>query len=324
MKSTATAHSNIALIKYWGRDPGLKPFNSSLAVTMDDQLATKTTVEFSDSFEKDRFVLNEVEEIGMKLQKVTQQLEIVRKAANSELKARVISENSFPHAAGLASSASGFCALTAAAARALGLRLSNQELSTLAALGPSGSASRSFFGGFVEWNKVKNFAFQRYNADYWPELRNIIVIVDDAEKKIQSNEAMQQSVGHSLYKTRILEAEMHLEMIEKALQEKNTDLFFTTIMKESDSLHRMIERTTINYLNENSQLLIKKVKEINESKIVAGYTFDAGPNAHVFTTADQTEKLTEALQAVPGVQKTIVCKAGEGVRLSDDHLEWKN
>jgi diphosphomevalonate decarboxylase len=62
-----------------------------------------------------------------------------------------------PTAAGFASSASGYAALATAASKALQLDLTGTELSALARQG-SGSASRSIFGGFVEWHKGENEA----------------------------------------------------------------------------------------------------------------------------------------------------------------------
>ncbi len=56
----------------------------------------------------------------------------------------------FPTRAGIASSASAFAALAVASSRAIGLELSERELSRLARRG-SGSACRSIPGGFVEW-----------------------------------------------------------------------------------------------------------------------------------------------------------------------------
>lgn len=51
MKATAIAHTNIALIKYWGKRDNvlILPANSSLSMTL-DQFYTETTVEWSDSF----------------------------------------------------------------------------------------------------------------------------------------------------------------------------------------------------------------------------------------------------------------------------------
>jgi diphosphomevalonate decarboxylase len=63
-----------------------------------------------------------------------------------------VSENNFPTAAGVASSSSGLACLAACLAKLYQVDLSAEELTILARLG-SGSASRSLFGGFVEWHR---------------------------------------------------------------------------------------------------------------------------------------------------------------------------
>ena len=80
-------------------------------------------------------------------------MDIVREVADTELYAVIESENFVPTSAGLASSASAYAALAAACNEALHLGLSDKDLSRLARRG-SGSASRSIFGGFAEWEKV--------------------------------------------------------------------------------------------------------------------------------------------------------------------------
>ena len=77
---------------------------------------------------------------GVPLGRVSRQLDRVLGAGRP--RGAVRSWNSFPTAAGLASSASAFAALAAAAAAAGGLRLNAERLSILARQG-SGSAARS-------------------------------------------------------------------------------------------------------------------------------------------------------------------------------------
>jgi diphosphomevalonate decarboxylase len=72
--------------------------------------------------------------------------------ANINDKLRMMSKNDFPTQAGLAFSSSAFAALAIASVNALGLDLSQEEMSTYARLG-SGSAAWSIYGGFVYWNK---------------------------------------------------------------------------------------------------------------------------------------------------------------------------
>ena len=154
MKATAKAHTNIALIKYWGKrnDELILPMNNSLSITL-DQFYTETTVEFSNERSTDIFYLNGEQAGEQERLKVSRFLDNVRKLAGKDLRASVHSKNFVPTAAGFASSASGFAALAAASAKAIGLELDLKQLSQLARIG-SGSACRSIYGGFVEWKKV--------------------------------------------------------------------------------------------------------------------------------------------------------------------------
>ena len=123
-------------------------------------------------------------------------------------------------AAGIASSASGFAALTVAASAALGLQLDATQLSAVARQA-SGSASRSLFGGFVEWERgwgqgaseergeregesllsphstfldSGSVAHQMHDEDHWA-LRDVIAIVSAGAKRVSS------SSGHRLAAT---------------------------------------------------------------------------------------------------------------------------
>jgi len=141
VKATATAHANIALVKYWGKkdDALLLPEAASLSVAL-DKLLTTTTVELGD-FPSDSLTLDGRTEDPRRARALLD-------AAGISLRARIASRNEFPTAAGLASSASGFAALAVAACAAAGLDKSREELSALARLG-SGSATRSVPGGWA-------------------------------------------------------------------------------------------------------------------------------------------------------------------------------
>jgi len=170
MKATAIAPSNIALVKYWGkRDEKLiLPQNSNISVTLQG-LFTTTTVEFDSKHPKDVFILGGIEQSGEEAQRVLETLEMIRGLGGIKLKAKVESVNSFPTAAGLASSASGAAALALAASSAAGLKLSSRDLSIIARRN-SGSGSRSVEGGFVEWEKGERADGQdSYGKQLYPE-----------------------------------------------------------------------------------------------------------------------------------------------------------
>jgi len=333
--STCEATANIAVVKYWGkRDEKLiLPQEGSLSFTMDEQLKTRTTVAFDPSFTQDELWLN-----GKKMDlsdkdtaERLQQLDVIREKAGLREKAKIVSVNCFPTAAGFASSAAGLAALACAASKAAGLNLSTKELSILARLG-SGSACRSVVGGFVEWKKGEkpdgsdSHAVQIAPHTHWPELRNVIGITDPSKKKVSSRAGMKQTVATSvLYKARLSYLPKLIEEVKKAVLEKNFPAFGEMIMRESNNLHSVMLDTwpPIIYLNDVSRQVIYAIHEWNQAQgeVKAAYTFDAGPNPHVYTTADYAEEIQKLLREIEGIQKTMVCKIGSGPKyLSEGHL----
>jgi diphosphomevalonate decarboxylase len=251
-------------------------------------------------------------------------LDAVREAAGIASKARVSSMNNFPTAAGIASSASGFAALACAAADAAGLTATSDDLSRFARMG-SGSACRSVLGGFVEWKKgsrqdgYDSFAVQIAPASHWRELRNVIAITDAGRKLVGSDAGMQMTVsGSALYKERIRRMPRIIDGMKHAILGKDLESFLSLAMKESSNMHAVMLDSSppIIYLNDISHRIMRAVHAYNESQgeIAAGYTFDAGPNAHVYTVEKHAKKIEKMLSEIEGVKKTIVCRAGNGPR----------
>ena len=108
-KATAVAPSNIAFTKYWGRkDEILRlPENGSIAMCLSNLLTT-TTVEFSKDFTQDKVIINGGGVEQDEAQRVIKHLDRVRKLAQINERAKVVSNNNFPIGTGLSSSASGF------------------------------------------------------------------------------------------------------------------------------------------------------------------------------------------------------------------------
>lgn len=325
-KSTWLATPNIAVVKYWGkRDPKLNlPYNGSVSVTMDETVSTRTTVEFSASLSRDIFSLNGISARKDETLRVSRVLDAVRQVTGIRLHARVYSENNFPTAAGIASSASGFAALACAAADAAGMRAPSRQLSLFARMG-SGSACRSVIGGFAEWKKGSkpdgsdSYAVQIAPASHWPHLRNVIAITDAGRKLIGSDLGMQLTVsGSALYRERVRKMPALIREMKSAILARNLPSFLSLSMKESSNLHAVMLDSTppIMYLNDTSREIMRQVHSFNEEvgEIAAGYTFDAGPNAHVYTTEKNARKIERMLSEISGVKKTIACRAGSGPR----------
>ncbi|MFA4946119.1 MAG: diphosphomevalonate decarboxylase [Candidatus Micrarchaeia archaeon] len=333
--ATFEATANIAVVKYWGkRDEKLiLPKEGSLSFTMDDSLKTRTTVAFDASFKEDEFWLNGVK-MDLKDKDTAerlQQLDLIRAKAGIREKAKIVSLNCFPTAAGFASSAAGLAALACAASKAAGLNLSTRELSILARLG-SGSACRSVTGGFVEWKRgtkedgSDSVAEQVAPANHWPELRNVIAVTDQGKKKVSSRAGMKQTVATSaLYPARLAYLPKLIADMKAAVLARDFPKFGELTMRESSNMHAVMLDTwpPIMYLNDVSKAIVYAVHDYNTAAggIVAAYTFDAGPNAHVYTTAKHEAAVRKMLSEIEGVQKTITCSMGEGPKqLKEGHL----
>lgn len=324
------ATPNIAVVKYWGkRDNVLNiPNNGSISVTMDNSLRTITTVEFDPSLSRDALSLNGKPAQPKELARASKVLDAIRAAAKIKTRARIASNNNFPTAAGIASSASGFAALALAGADAASLKCTGRELSIFARLG-SGSACRSVLGGFVEWRPGSkkdgsdSYAVQIAPASHWPELRNVIAITNPERKKIGSAEGMEITTRTSeLYAERVRTRPKIIALMRKAILQRDLPSFLELTMRESSHMHAVMLDSfpPIMYLNDISREIIYAVHDFNAAhgKICAGYTFDAGPNAHVYTDETHAAEVEKMLRKIPGVQKTIVCRAGDGPKRLDE------
>src|SRR3989344_4614709 len=127
MKFTCKAPANIAFIKYWGKsDEKLRiPLNDSLSMNLSGAFTT-TTVEVLDSLKEDSIELVSGEFSDLEKKRISKHLDRIRKMNSSTSFARVVTQNSFPKGTGIASSASGFAALTVAASKAYELSLSEK------------------------------------------------------------------------------------------------------------------------------------------------------------------------------------------------------
>ena len=321
MKATAKANTNIALIKYWGkRDENLfLPMNSSLSITL-DRFYTVTTVEFQEKLEKDQFFLNGKPASDKEANNVYSFLDKIRNRFSVNLHAIVSSENKVPTAAGFASSASGFAALAAAATKALKLDIEERELSILARQG-SGSACRSVYGGFVEWQKGKredgkdSFAIQLLPENQW-QLSILSVMVNSKEKKVSSREAMKRTVEKSPFYLGWLQGvERDLDLAKKAIEVRDFQALGEVMEANALKLHGTMlgAEPPILYWESGTLEVIKQVQELRLSGINAYFTIDAGPNVKVLCLPEDEKEVHRSLLMLPSVQEVLVCHPGPGV-----------
>jgi diphosphomevalonate decarboxylase len=314
-KATACANPNIAFIKYWGNlDEALRlPANGSISMNLDG-LETQTSVEFRPDLAADTVSVDGQPVTGGGLDRVVRHLDHVRQMAGVVDRALVTSSNNFPTGAGIASSASAFAALTLAATAALGLRLSERELSSLARLG-SGSAARSIPGGFVEWHAAPtheaSYAETFAPADHWP-LTDFIAIVNRAHKSTGSTE------GHALAGTSVLQparvqtAPGRLERCKQAVLNRDFDELAAVVELDSNLMHAvmMTSDPPLFYWSPATLTLMRVVRQWRASGVSVCYTIDAGPNVHCLCAPGDEQTVFERLSAQEGVLE--VRRAGPG------------
>ncbi len=325
MKGTAVARANIAFIKYWGNlNEDLRlPMNGSISMTL-DKLRTVTTVEFSPALLEDEIEVDGEEPSADAKARIVAHLDRLRGLAGRSLKARVASVNDFPTGAGLASSASGFAALTLATAAALGMGLEGRELSTLARLG-SGSASRSIWGGYVEWvagdKHEDSFSSQIAPPEHW-EICDCIALVSTEAKEVASSEGHKLATSSPLYSARLSQVKEDLDLVREAILTRDFESLGSVAEREALSLHAimMTSRPSLFYWTPATVRVVKGVRNWREEGRSVYFTIDAGPNVHLLTLPSYVEEIERALLEVEGVEEVIVCRPGQGARLIEEHL----
>ncbi|KYN12825.1 Diphosphomevalonate decarboxylase [Trachymyrmex cornetzi] len=273
------------------------PTNDSISATLDTaQLHAKTTVMISSDFKEDRIWLNGKEEDikNTRLQNCLKESKLVKRSQLSgytnDWKIRICSKNNFPTAAGLASSAAGYACLTAALAK---LYKIEGDISIIARSG-SGSACRSVMGGFVRWymgsdkNGTDSLAKQIVPASHWSEMRILVLVVSDEQKKVSSAIGMKRSIETSqLLQYRIMHVvPERANKMQQAIVEKNFKNFAELTMKDSNQFHAVCLDTypPCIYMNNISNNIMNLVHSYNDAvnDVKVAYTYDAGPNATLY------------------------------------------
>lgn len=301
-KGKVRAYTNIALIKYWGKENKelIIPMNNSLSLTL-DAFYTETTVTFSEDYSTDIFYLDGEKQADKATKKVSLFLDLVRTKAQKQLFAKVESQNFVPTAAGLASSASGLAALAGACNEALQLGLSKTDLSRLARRG-SGSACRSIFGGFVEWEKGHDDETSHATplpADQWEEeLAMIFIVINDQKKDVSSRDGMERTVETSCFYEGWLKAtKTDLALAKTAIADKNFEALGTVTEANGLKMHG----TTLGavppftYWSPDSLKAMNLVRQIRQDGLPCYFTMDAGPNVKVLCQKKDANKILTAL-----------------------------
>jgi diphosphomevalonate decarboxylase len=321
-EASARACANIALAKYWGKADVKRniPAVPSISLTL-DQLLTETRVRFDPSLRSDLVRLDGRRATEMETSRVVAMLDRVRREARLRAKAEVSSHNHFPTAAGLASSASGFAALAAAASAAAEIRFNAGRLSALARAS-SASAARSIFGGFVELP-----AGQRGDADlaarpiappgYW-HLRLVVALTEPGKKKTGSTEGMERSRKTSpYYQAWVGQAPKWSRKIKRAIKERELDRLGEAMEQSTLAFHccAITSSPPIFYWAPATLAALGTVRGLRERGLSVWATMDAGPHVKALCEVGDANRVRQALDRTPGVTRTWVAKPGPGIEV---------
>ena len=321
-KGKARAYTNIALIKYWGKknESLILPMNNSLSLTL-DAFYTETEVNFSEAYTEDQFYLDNQLQDEKATKKISTFLDIVREKAGTTKKAKVISQNFGPTAAGLASSASGLAALAGACNEALKLGLDDQALSRLARRG-SGSACRSIFGGFVEWEKghddQSSYAHPISSDGFEDHLAMVFLLLNEQKKDVSSRDGMRRTVEtSSFYQGWLDSVEADLYQLKQAIKTKNFQLLGETMEQNGLKMHgtTLAARPPFTYWSPDSLKAMQAVRDLRNQGIPCYFTMDAGPNVKVLVQKDHLDKVKTTFSDLFSSQQVISAFAGPGMTI---------
>lgn len=298
--------SNIALIKYWGKHGKQLPRNPSLSFTLS---AACTDMELAYAFRDDvhsagvtlDFFFHEAENAAFQA-KITEFLNSLLPFFPflKQLHLTIRTGNSFPHSAGIASSASAMSALALCLCsledRLFGTlrdaEAFEQKASYLARLG-SGSACRSVFSHAAVWGQTGlvpgssdeyAVAAGALLHDTFKDFHDDILIVSTDEKSVSSREGHALMEDNPYAPPRYAQARARLDTLLGALESGDLPVFGKIVEDEALTLHALMMCSNPSYilLHPNSIAIIEKVRAYRkETDNPVYFTLDAGPNVHL-------------------------------------------
>lgn len=292
--ATAYAPTNIALCKYWGkRDQVLNlPVTSSLSISLGDK-GTTTTLTIIDS-EEDKVILNQkaLAKDSVFVKRLVDFLNLF--FSQRSIHFLIDTQTNIPTAAGLASSASGFAALVLALDKLFSWALKPHDLSILARLG-SGSACRSIWQGFVEWQVGHRLDGMDCYAvpitHTWPDFCIGLLIVSQQEKYLGSREAMQRTVATSVFYSAWSRKVNHdLAIIKRAINQHDFPALGCAAESNATAMHATMLSAwpPILYALPATVSAIRQVWDLRAQGLSLYFTQDAGPNLKLlFLTKDR-------------------------------------
>ena len=306
------APSNIALVKYWGKNSPQLPKNASLSFTLTDA-QTQTEVNFTPLDFPTKKVSFNIFFAGKEMPSFQPKIEaffnhiIVYQPFLLHYKVLIKSKNTFPHSSGIASSASSMAALAACLVdfeshlSPMDDKLKLEKISFLARLG-SGSACRSVQGPMMAWGIHASVAdssdLMAITVDdihpIFTTYCDTILLVDKVQKQVSSTLGHKLMHNHPYAAQRFIQANEQLSALLPVLKSGNLDDFITIVEKEALDLHAMMMTSSPYFIlmQPNTLNIIKSIwKFRTETKTPLCFTLDAGANVHLLYPKDITSSV---------------------------------
>lgn len=307
--TTAVAHPNIALIKYWGKAQGALnvPATPSLSITL-DTLSTRTQVRRA---AQDRIVLDGVETEDAKISACIVALREIYALPPIEVDTR----NNFPTASGLASSASGFAALVTAIDHECALGMDAATRSEFARRA-SGSAARSIHGGFVALCEPDWQARQVLAEQAWP-LEVVVAITTTSRKEISSSVGMRRSMDSPFYAGWVSSTRIDYEAGIAAVAGRDFEQLAELAEHSCLKMHGLMLATQpgLIYWNSATIACLHAIRELRASGTPVFFTVDAGSQVKAICAPGWGARVANTLRTLPGVIETLVTGLGAGARI---------
>lgn len=339
---TMESPSNIALIKYWGKKEIQIPTNPSISFTLKN-CKTTTTVKFQKGSKKlnDVFINNKIEKsFNPKIEKY---LSLINQYCpfleNFEL--TISTSNTFPHSSGIASSASGFSALSMCIVQfeqkicdySDSFKL--QKASFLSRIG-SGSASRSIYGPMAIWgenindNNCSNLYATMHDKvnGIFKDFQDTVLLIDKGQKQVSSTVGHNLMIDHPYSEERFKQARKNLNSIIQILQSGNLEDFIQIVEHEALSLHAMMMTSNPYFIlmKPGTIEVVQKVWEFRrETKSPICFTLDAGANVHLLYPKSESKRVLhfvkEQLIGYCENQQYICDEIGTGPKLIEESYD---
>ncbi len=317
-KVTARAFANIALVKYWGKQPGFNnvPATPSISLAL-ESLKTITEVERIRSG-KDSFFLNGSIVSKVIYRRLVEYLDFWRNNKLIDGKFIIRSHNNFPTGAGLASSSSGFAALTVALSAFSRRKISKHQLSRFARRG-SGSAARSIVGGLSALPIGADPAARLLLSGDEVPWGMVVIEVEGRTKKIGSREGMELCRRYSpYYRQWITLANKDYRKMLSALRRLDFSRVGEVAEANALAMHACMfaSRPALVYWSPATIEIINSVWQWRVDGLETYFTIDAGSNVvllckqedlkEAIRRASRLKNVRSAIKSLPGGPAEII------------------